>query len=783
MASKAAPVKRPLGARRPLVISLAYGLAVAATASLAGGTLLLNTRRVLFRDVREYLRSTTETAAALIDGDLHASFKSSSQEQSPEYAAAIRPLQAVLKANKSIRFAYTGIVDGDSVRFVLDAEPDVPATGAGRSGRVHIGQAAPADPVLSRAWTERRPIVDALPLTSAWGRGVRANAPIFAHDGTVTGFVGLTLSLESYDAKVGRLDRIVLLGLAGGLLLALLAAFAAYRVERSRIQAEAELTSAKATAEASARTKGEFLANMSHEIRTPLHGVLGMSEALLASPHTEADRRSLEVINKSAASLLGILNDILDFSKLEAGRVELVNAPFDPRALVDDVTDLFAVRAEETGLEIVVREQIRAERLPVGDSARLKQVLLNLVGNAVKFTPRGHVRIDLETVMIGRQTVALRIGISDTGIGIPPAVQERLFEQFAQAEASTARRFGGTGLGLAISRQLVLLMGGTLTVSSAVGVGTEFTVDLTLPASPLAREPAPATGFPADARVLVCCQQSLIREALAEMLLRHHFASDQCESPVAIPALLRKGANYAFILAEAPPESAAKDPSLADVARAVPLVLLTGLHRPLNNSRLSDLGAVAQLRRPVREDHLDALIADLVAGRLLAAPPAAPAIEAAAPPTPVPVVRSVPTGSPKPVVLVVDDVELNLMVARAMLGSLGVEVLAASGGKEAIETLNREKVALVLMDCHMPEVDGYEVTRHVRAGRGPNRESPIVALSASAFAEDRERALASGMNDFAPKPIELHGLRTLLERWMPGFVAPAVVRAGSPTVV
>jgi signal transduction histidine kinase/CheY-like chemotaxis protein len=794
MASHAGPLKRRLEARRPLLIGLGYGLAVAVTASLASSAVLFNARSVLFHDVRESLRVTTETAAALIDGDLHATLKSPEQEASPEYATAVRPLQALLRANESVRFAYSGVVDGDSVRFVLSATPAEPAAGTGRPARVHIGQAVSADPVLTRAWTEKRTVVDETPMSGAWGRGVRANAPIFAADGRVTGFVGVIVGLDRYEALLGRLDRIVALGFAAALALAMVAAFAAYRVERSRLQAQAELTAAKATAEASARSKGEFLANMSHEIRTPLHGVLGMSEALLASPHTEADRRSLEVINKSAASLLGILNDILDFSKLEAGRVELVNDPFDPREVVDDVTDLLALRADEKGLEIAVREQIRAERIPVGDAARLKQVLLNLVGNAVKFTQYGHVRIDLETVMIGRQTVAVRIGISDTGIGMPAAVQERLFEQFAQAEASTARRFGGTGLGLAISRQLMLLMGGTLSVSSAVGVGTDFTIDLTLPAAPQSRVDPPESGFSSDARVLVCSGRPLIREALAEMLFRRHLAADRCDSRDAIPARLREGAQYAFIVAEAPPDTAPDASLFADVTTAPPLVLLTSLHQPLNNSRLSALGAVAQLRRPVREDHLDKLIAELGAGRLgagrrpepalaasaNAAGGSAPGASVSAAPASAAGLRGTRSASGKPVVLVVDDVDLNLMVARAMLGSLGVEVLSASGGKAAIEVLSQEKVALVFMDCHMPEVDGYEVTRQVRAGRGPNRESPIVALSASAFAEDRERALASGMNDFAPKPIELHGLRKVLERWVPGFADPAA-RPEPPT--
>jgi two-component system sensor histidine kinase/response regulator len=600
---------------------------------------------------------------------------------------------------------------------------------------------------------------------------LRGDAPILGRNGAVIGFVSIVQSLDRYNASVSRVDRAVVIGSSLGLLLALGSGFAAFRVERSRLRAEIEVLDAKAIAESNARSKGEFLANMSHEIRTPLHGVLGMTEAMLASTHTEADRRSLEVINKSASSLLGILNDILDYSKLEAGRVDLIEAPFDPRALLDDVTDLLAVKAEEKGLEIVVGGAI-------GDAARLKQVLLNLVGNAVKFTERGSVVADLQTVMIGRNTISLRIAVRDTGIGIDPEQQSRLFEQFMQGEATTARRFGGTGLGLAISRQLIIRMGGTLSVSSIPGEGTDFTVDLQLPISTVHRTAPARARFAADTRVIVACEQSETREAISEMLTRSGVQSETFAETRDAVARLAAGRNYAILLADAPSANAPAEPLLRGIENAPPLVLLTSLHRPLNNSSLAVLGAAAQLRKPVREDHLTALLEDIAAGRVSAkiledenTRDTARAEAIARTPAVAPVM---PNDAP------VDDVELNLMVARAMLGSLGVQVVSANGGKVALDMLARETFALVLMDCHMPEIDGYEVTRRVRAAGGASATAPIVALSASAFAEDRERALASGMNDFAPKPIELNGLRAVLEKWIPGFVATLTEKKPSP---
>ena len=803
------------------MVALAYGLTVAAAAALIGGVVTYSTRKVLFDDVREYLGASATTGASLIEEETHERLVVGQQTAAAEYETAVRPLRAMLAANLALQRVYSGVISGGDFIFVLDARS---TAGGSATALATVGQRAPLPQIVRTMLSADSTVVEDSATARNGVLGVQAAAPLRARDGKITGAVVVTLGLNRYNGWITNLDRVVMIGGAFGLVLALLSGFAAYKVERSRLDAERELKGSKAAAEANARAKGEFLSNMSHEIRTPLHGVLGMSEAMLASAHTEADRRSLEVINKSASSLLGILNDTLDYSKLEAGRVELLNAPFDPRALVDDVTDLFAVKAEEKGLEIAVRETIRAERWPVGDSARLKQVLLNLVGNAVKFTEHGHVQIDLETVMIGRKTIALRLAVKDTGIGIAEETQGRLFEQFQQGEASTSRRFGGTGLGLAISRQLVVLMGGTLAVQSTEGVGTEFTVDLQLPVATTTREAPLTQGMIPGSRVLVACGLALTRQSIAEILARHGLVAETVVDHQAMVNRLRGSNSYAFVIADAPSIGDGSQPVLGGLREAPPLILLTSLHHPLSISTLSTTGAAAQLRRPVREDHLMAALEDLVAGRLKpggaarsATPQSAPisdatlvaaARAAGAPVIPPAVVAPAPAASPtsptsapappaapiaptpidalrpdamqdgKPRVLVVDDVELNLMVARAMIGSLGAHVVSANGGTQALEFLGRERYALVLMDCHMPEIDGYEVTRRVRAARGVNANTPIVALSASAFAEDRQRALESGMNDFAPKPIELNGLRSVLGRWIPGF-QPSGPKAGS----
>ncbi len=793
--------------RRPLVVALAYGLTVAIAAGLIGGVVSYNERRLLFDDVKSYLGASAATGASLLDPDQQERLALSAQTTGAEYDAAARPLRSMLGANVAMQRVYSGVIAGNDFVFALDAR----AKGQATTARISTaGQRIPLPAIVRQMMAADSTVVEDSASVRSGVLNVQAAAPLRARDGRVIGAVVVTLGLNRYNGWIANLDRVVLLGGAFGLILALISGLAAFRVELSRVDAARELEASKSAAEANARAKGEFLANMSHEIRTPLHGVLGMSEAMLANAHSETDRRSLTVINKSASSLLGILNDILDYSKLEAGRVELVNAPFDPRALVDDVTDLFAVKAEEKGLELVVRESVRAERWPVGDSARLKQVLLNLVGNAVKFTQNGHVQIDLETVMIGRKTIALRLAVKDTGIGITDEAQGRLFEQFQQGEASTSRRFGGTGLGLAISRQLVILLGGTIAVESREGEGTEFTVDLQLPVATTTRDPLVTQGMIPGSRVLVACSLALTRQSIAEILARHGLVAETVVNPEAMVSRLRGSNAYAFVIADAPGAGDDNESVLTGLVNAPPVILLTSLHQPVSDARLRAMGGAAQLRRPVREDHLIAVLEDLIAGRLpsgekgsrnaaVRAPVSTATVAAASRAAGAPVIsRSTPTASGeaiaplpvdgireaeleagKPRVLVVDDVELNLMVARAMIGSLGAHVVSASSGPEALNLLGRERYALVLMDCHMPEIDGYEVTRRVRAVGGVNRNTPIVALSASAFAEDRQRAVESGMNDFAPKPIELNGLRAVLVRWIPGF-QPVGPKPASP---
>ncbi len=769
------PSRRRALRARPLPSALAAAGVTAGILLTLGALSLLSMRRIMQRDAEEVGMAGAAAVAASLSPETFAPGADSSG------AAAVQRALAALRTAlpDAVTFEVARVV-GDSMVVVGDWSG--PADYDHTPPPSRLGRTVPINGSVTAAWRQGRSAIALTESSYSWATGFRVVAPVRGADQSVVGAVAVTAEAAHYVRWDSELRQTVFAGIAVVLALAALAGIGVYRVEAGRRESNAQLVAAKEAAEATARSRGEFLANMSHEIRTPLHGVLGMTEALLAMPHTEADRRSLSVINRSASSLLGILNDILDYSKLEAGRVDLVNAPFDPRALVDDVTDLFAVRAEEKSIDLAARETTRADHWPVGDAARIRQVLLNLTGNALKFTDKGSVEVELSTVAIGRKTVVLRIAVRDTGIGIAQEVQDRVFEQFSQADTSTARRFGGTGLGLTISRQLMLLMGGTISVSSVPGKGSEFVISLQLPSAPVGTPPQMIPPFPVGQKVLICTPLRATLASLTELCARERLVVEACTDIDAAARVLKRGEQVAVVFCDG---FDIDDRRLHPLSKfKPPLVLLTTVHHPLNNSTLSALGAVAQLRRPVRQDHFSALMADLAAGRLevpqpdIAVERPAPTPAQAAPVIVEAKASPAPPAPDAPSVLVVDDVELNLMVARAMLGSLGAKVSTAAGGELALEMLGKDRVDLVLMDCHMPGLDGYDVTKCVRGAPGPNRDTPIVALSASAFAEDKERAIASGMNDFATKPIELESLRKVLTRWVPKAVAPDSVPAG-----
>lgn len=587
-------------------------------------------------------------------------------------------------------------------------------------------------------------------------------------------------------------DRLLLW--ASGILFAALAivAFWIFRpMEVAIRRAFAESAESLFKAEAADRAKSEFLANMSHEIRTPMNGVLGMAELLAKTDLTPRQKTFTDVIVKSGNALLTIINDILDFSKINAGQLTLDPAPFRLSEAVEDVATLVSARVAEKNLELIVRVDPRLPAHVVGDAGRFRQIITNLLGNAVKFTEKGHVLIDVGGEIVN-DVVQLKVRVEDTGIGIPAEKLQNVFEKFAQVDGSSTRRHEGTGLGLAIAARLVDLMAGKIGVESEIGRGSVFWFAVPLPAHQAAARdeivPVDVTG----ARVLVIDDNPVNREILLEQLRSWSFDCAAAESGAVGLAFLDRafqlGAAVDCIILDY------QMPGMngADVARAIasdsrlsaiPIVILTSVDQVDFGKMIIDFGIAAHLTKPARSAVLLGTVISVIqkarsqVGRArfvrepivqapLAAPPAFTVIRGPAMPvTAAPELTTAPNG---PIdILIAEDNDVNQLVFGQILNGLGLSYRIAGNGRTAVEMYRALRPKLILMDVSMPEMNGYEATRAIRAMEvSTGAHIPIIGVTAHALKGDRDKCIDSGMDDYLPKPVSPDRLGTKIGTWL-----------------